>query len=180
MKRYITITPEIIVTALQSYFTQRGHTNIERVTHSHPAAQLVFETEHAARQSFGEPVPAKCEWPFDCFIQCGDSGVVLSKDGNNYRTAFWEAFPRNPDTFIRGEGATIEEAEQNCFAKYTRILACPEHEFERGTYENGGGFCKHCKMFSSKAFEPTEEWLERQASFSAKLKAKLAAEDSAI
>ena len=77
------------------------------------------------------------------------------KKGEFYTTAFFEAFP--VDTFIRGEGKTIEEAEQSCWNKYQRISSCKGHEFEKRGYTNGAGFCKHCNMFKSKAFEPWEK-----------------------
>lgn len=53
--------------------------------------------------------PCAFPWPEDCFCQAGHSGVVFTKSGH-YRTAFFEAFPKNPNTFIRGEGSTIEVA----------------------------------------------------------------------
>ncbi len=82
-----------------------------------------------ARKSWGGEYETKANWPENCFVQCGDRGLVLSKNGN-YRTAFFEACPDNipadgyPDglgTFLRGEGESIEEAEQACFIKYEKI-----------------------------------------------------------
>jgi hypothetical protein len=100
----------------------------------------------------------KCKfvWPNDCFVQCGDHGTVLSKKGS-YQTAFFEAFPSNPDTFIRGEGESIEEAEAAAWGEYRKYQACSEHEYERRGYKNGAGLCKHCNMFKSKVFEPSEK-----------------------
>ena len=98
-----------------------------------------------------------CAWPDDCVVQWGSNGIVFSrKDGNHYKTAFFEAFPHNPATFIRGEGATIAEAEASAFRKFERYQACSSHEFEKRGYRNGAGFCKHCDLFESKAFEPWE------------------------
>lgn len=107
----------------------------------------------------------KCAWPDDCMVQWGDSGVVLREadKGGSYRTAFFEAFPRNPNTFIRGEGATVGDAEASAFAKFQKYQACDGHEFERRGYTNGAGFCKHCGFFGSKAFEPIPEDPNRQA-----------------
>lgn len=85
------------------------------------------------------------EWPDDCKLQGGDMGLVFTKDGS-YETAFFEAFPRNPRTFIRGEGKTVAEAEESCWAQYQRYLACPAHEYEAQGYRNGVGICKHCGM----------------------------------
>lgn len=101
----------------------------------------------------------KFSWPEECFVQCGDKGIVLTRqeqtDGSHaYRTAFFEAFPRNPDTFIRGEGESIEEAEDDAYKQYLHFSNCLDHEYERRDYTNGAGFCIHCGMFKGKAFEP--------------------------
>lgn len=121
--------------------------------------------------------------PYECLndwgdipCQCGSNGIVLTRQTmqetfnsveatreavtgqcQHYRTAFFEAFPQNPSTFVRGEGATVEEAEQSAWEQWQAIQACPGHEFERGKYTNGAGTCKHCNMFSSEAFKPTEK-----------------------
>lgn len=95
---------------------------------------------------------ARHPWPNGCYIQGGSSGLVLARDGNHYTTAFVEAFPRNPDTFIRGEGATVADAEDAAWAKYQSYLACPGHEYEARGYTNGAGFCRHCSMFASDVF----------------------------
>lgn len=174
MKHTLTVTAELIGSAIQSYLKSFGHTSI---TTSSVDGELVYTTEHAARRSFGDPIPATCKWPHDCFIQCGDNGVVLVWDKGNYTTAFWEAFPRNLGTFLRGEGSTIEEAEKDCFAQYERILACPGHEFERRKYESGAGICKHCNLLQSKVFEPTEAWKEKEAASLARIKASLEIQD---
>jgi hypothetical protein len=104
-----------------------------------------------ARKSFGETYDCQKEWSDDCDVQCGDSGIVFSKKGN-YRTAFFEAFPKNPSCFLRGEGATIEEAEENCWNKYQKVITC-NHEMERRHRKDGYGFCKHCS-YSNMVFEP--------------------------
>jgi hypothetical protein len=89
-----------------------------------------------ARNSFDKPYDCLKDWPEDCFVQCGGDGIVFeegsleetfkSEDGllktiatvigsptekKHYRTAFFEAFPKKPSCFIRGEGTTIQEAE---------------------------------------------------------------------
>ena len=102
-----------------------------------------------ARRSIGEDYDCKYEWDFS--VQCGDSGVVFSKTGG-YRTAFFEAFPKNPSCFLRGEGATIEEAEKECWEKYQKVISC-DHEMERRDRTDGYGYCKHC-TYSSMVFEP--------------------------
>jgi len=131
-----------------------------------------------ARKSFGEPYGCKKDWPEDCFVQCGGRGIVLpaksfdkvfasdeplkvlAESASNpeaYTTAFFEAFPKSPNTFIRGEGKTIEEAEAQAWVKFEKVRECEEHEFETRGYTNGAGFCKHCNMFETDVFEPTEE-----------------------
>ncbi|MCV6548533.1 MAG: hypothetical protein OIF56_14845 [Cohaesibacter sp.] len=87
-----------------------------------------------------------CPWLEGTKTQWGSNGVVLGK--NPYRTAFFEAFP--PDaSFLRGEGKTITEAEQDAFAQYQKVTACNRnggHLLSRNrgkvTYKNGAGFCK--------------------------------------
>jgi len=93
------------------------------------------------------------EWPESCFAQCGEGGLVLSKK-ESYRTAFFEAFPRDPDTYIRGEGKSVQLAEKSAWDKWVKIRDCKDHEFERRNYTNGLGFCKHCGMSKSEAFDP--------------------------
>jgi hypothetical protein len=128
-----------------------------------------------ARMSFGKDYQCKFEWEDDCFVQCGSSGIVLGKgslqdvfdaenplkalgeaaaDNKSYVTAFFEAFPKEPQTFIRGEGESVEEAEKSAWEQYQKFKNCLEHEFERRGYDNGGGICKHCGMFKSDAFPP--------------------------
>lgn len=105
-----------------------------------------------ARKSFGDPYECVQPWDDDIFVQCGGSGVVFKKDGGSYKTAFFEAFPKTPSCFIRGEGDTIEEAEKAAWDKYQKILTC-EHEMERRNRTDGYGYCKHCS-YSSMVFTP--------------------------
>jgi hypothetical protein len=125
-----------------------------------------------ARRSFGEPYRCQQAWPDDCFVQCGGNGIVINAHSRNpeemldnvmsppegsYRTAFFEAFPtmkiverrRLDQVFIRGEGKTIEDAEEKCWQKYQTRLSCPKHEFERRGRVDGYGFCKHCRLSAS-------------------------------
>lgn len=91
------------------------------------------------------------DWPENCFVQCGDGGVVFSgKD--SYVTAFFEAFPTTPKTFIRGEGNTIQEAEENTWNKYLKILACKEHNYKR--YNGEHAICELCGLFTTNYFPP--------------------------
>lgn len=106
-----------------------------------------------AKQSFGEPHICLQDWPSDeeCFLQCGEKGVVMSKQGA-YQTAFFEAFPKKPSTFIRGQGSSIAEAEKNAWDKYQRILACDGHEYKRHGEEHG--VCTKCGLFTSHCLPP--------------------------
>jgi hypothetical protein len=92
-------------------------------------------------------------WPEDVFVQGGARGLVISRNGN-YGTAFVEAFPAG--TFLRGEGATVAEAETACWEQYQRLVACPAHPehgpFERRNYRNGAGFCIRCGAWFSHLF----------------------------
>jgi len=119
----------------------------------------------------GEPdYESKYDW--GVFCQGGSSGIVLPNKSLNkvfkgdplkelaegmaseesYTTAFFEAFPKTPSCFIRGEGNTIEEAEEECWKKYQKIINC-DHEMERRKRTDGYGYCKHC-YYSSMVFEP--------------------------
>lgn len=93
------------------------------------------------------------KWDEDCYVQSGDVGLVFDGD-TSYTTAFFEAFPQSPKTFIRGEGKSIEEAEAMAWSELQRYRECKKHEFERRGYSNGAGFCKHCGLFKSHVFEP--------------------------
>lgn len=101
------------------------------------------------------PVPARHPWPEGTFLQGGDKGVVFVSDGTSYGTAFVEAHS-GAHGFIRGEGATIADAEDDAWTKATRALECPGHEYEARHYKNGGGLCKHCGRFRSDVFTPTD------------------------
>ena len=66
----------------------------------------------------------------------------------SYRTAFFEAFPKVIDDFVRGEGSTLDEAEKDCWERYQKILNCPKHEYVPSFYKDGQGVCKHCRHFA--------------------------------
>ena len=126
---------------------------------------FVLDGDRVARQSGNSPYVCKHDWPIAVQVQCGDDGMVfpartlegvlsgqvsgvdvLSGKQEHYKTAFFEAFPRDPQTFIRGEGQSIEEAESKCWESYQRILSCPKHDFERRDRDDGYCFCKHCGL----------------------------------
>lgn len=118
-------------------------------------------------------------WPHACRVQAGQRGVVFThapvdpvadalsavveaaapesapQRADRYSTAFFEAFPSQPDAFIRGEGATVEVAEADCWARYQRILACDAHVFERRGRRDGYGYCAKCGL-GSMVFEPLD------------------------
>jgi hypothetical protein len=102
-----------------------------------------------ARRSFGEDY--ECKHPWTCFVQCGDDGVVFAGT-DSYRTAFFEAFPKDPNCFVRGEGKNVEDAEDACWKKYEAIRSC-KHDMERRNRTDGYGYCKHCS-YSTMFFEP--------------------------
>lgn len=118
-----------------------------------PRTQLGTTT---TRLSYGRYVLTR-PWPLDCMVQAGSSGlVVLRGTGDSYTTAFFEAFPLNPATFLRGEGPTVADAEDAAWVKYQKVQSCPGsrgHEFETRGYRNGAGFCIHCGMFASGVFD---------------------------
>src|SRR5690606_6235371 len=71
-----------------------------------------------------DPWRPKQPWPDDCLVQWGGSGIVVAPN-RTYRTAFFEAFPKDgAGRFIRGEGATIEDAEIAAFGKWKRQHDC--------------------------------------------------------
>ena len=120
--------------------------------------------------SFGKEYESKYEW--NCFCQGGSHGIVLPEGSINkifesdaleglvegmaseetYITAFFEAFPKNPSCFLRGEGKTIEEAEEECWKKYQKVVTC-DHEMERRDRTDGYGYCKKCS-YSHMVFQP--------------------------
>lgn len=130
-----------------------------------------------AKQSFSKDMyDCKQNWPSDTFCQCGGDGIVLTGNDSSiekaltdtnealeligtvagaktskkhYRTAFFEAFPKNPQCFLRGEGPTVADAELNAWEKYTKILNCKEHDFERKGRTDGYCYCKKCPLSGS-------------------------------
>lgn len=96
-------------------------------------------------------------WPLEVTVQGGSRGVVLGGKDGERRTAFVEVFPLEPQTFIRGEGATVAEAEESAWAQYQRVSAADhDHEYEARGYRNGAGFCRHCNLFTPSVFTPEE------------------------
>jgi hypothetical protein len=77
--------------------------------------------------------------------------VVLRQQarGGSYSTAFFEAFPREPKCFIRGEGDTVEAAEGRAYETYERYLSC-DHSFDR-LNKQGRGKCTECGLTTDDA-----------------------------
>lgn len=104
-----------------------------------------------ASKSFGGDYDCLKEWPEGTFLQCGGSGIVIGKAP--YRTAFFEAFPKDPKTFIRGEGKTIEEAEANAWDKYQNIINCETHSFNR-VGNSQTAYCNLCFLKLTNYYKP--------------------------
>jgi len=124
-------------------------------------------------------VDAQHPWPEptdeeESYLQGGGRGLVFAgKD--TYTTAFVEAFVAG--TFIRGEGSTIELAEDAAWTKYQTLVGCPAHPdhgpFERRSYTNGAGYCTQCGTWFSGVFEPMPEDPNREPSTMEKFFQKL-------
>jgi hypothetical protein len=93
-------------------------------------------------------------WPEGTGVQFGVNGIVFGAKSGPYRTAFFEVFPQDPQTFVRGEGDTPAAAEDAAWARWERIVACDGHVMERRGYRNGGGVCANCNLFVSRCFDP--------------------------
>ena len=123
----------------------------------------------ARNSSSKTPYQCKQNWEENCFCQCGGEGIVFTgkdslekafeepqktiktvlgekTDQDHYRTAFFEAFPRSPSCYLRGEGKSIEEAELNAWNKYQKILSCKTHDWNRRDRVDGYCFCTKCPL----------------------------------
>lgn len=109
-----------------------------------PEQRVIDNTDHVAVHP----------WPDGMFVQGGGHGVVFSTEHGTYRTAFVEAFPETPPTFLRGEGETLAEAEDVCWAKYVRYRDCPHGAYDRAGYRNGSGICMKCGTWINGVFDP--------------------------
>lgn len=121
----------------------------------------VIKGSQVVRSTFSPSFVSQYDWGDDCYLQCGDKGLVISsQQKKSYCTAFVEAFPKihGLGTFIRGEGANVLEAETKCWEKYQRYLACPQHEWTRTVHgtERTDGYakCLNCGL-SAKALKPS-------------------------
>lgn len=116
-----------------------------------------------ARKSYGEPYTCHFDWPENCFVQCGEKGIVGKKDGV-YTTAFFEAFPKEPNTFIRGEGVNIQEAEKDAWEQHMKHCSCPSHNYKRYFEDSEHGICINCNLFTSHVFPPVHRCVVCQKS----------------
>jgi hypothetical protein len=105
----------------------------------------LIENRRIISMSSGPDISSKYDWG-EASLQGGGRGIVLSKKGN-YRTAFVEAFPTidGYSTFIRGQGETVSDAEDSCWKKYTKMIECEGHDWERERTD-GYAKCNNCGM----------------------------------
>jgi hypothetical protein len=102
---------------------------------------------------------SRLPWPENVGLQGGSRGVVFCADGSpTYETAFVEAFCYG--TFLRGEGSTLQEADDACWSRFITLMACPsapDHgPFEARQYTNGAGYCTRCGVWFPKVLPPSD------------------------
>ncbi|MGP4027232.1 DUF4326 domain-containing protein [Actinomadura sp. 3N407] len=92
----------------------------------------------------GGPRVAAQPWPATCVLQGGENGMVFTPDGS-YETAYVEAFPASPATFLRGEGAAFPDAEADAWRRFQAFTRC-RHTTPVDTRgrRNGYGICPGC------------------------------------
>lgn len=97
-----------------------------------------------------------CAWGDDVRVQWGYCGVSINRKEQTVTPvkSFFEAFPPAPNnTFLRGEGDSVHDAEDRAFTQYEKMMACPQHEWDRRGRTDGYAYCKLCGM-SQMALEP--------------------------
>lgn len=92
--------------------------------------------------NFDKPIK---DWPKDCAAQCG--GGEIDGIGKN---CFFEVFFK--DFYVRGEGPTKIEAENDAWKKYMNYESC-DHEFKRHSDSQDKGKCTKCGLLKSGIFE---------------------------
>lgn len=132
--------------SIRGMFTDHAGLRVLRDQHRREAG--------VARQVRNTTATTSCDWPDGIFIQGGEHGIVVSPKGN-YATAFVEVSSEEAG-FIRGEGATVAEAESRAWDRYRAAVSCPGHEWESRGYRNGAGFCRHCGRFATGVFDLAE------------------------
>lgn len=109
----------------------------------------------ASHHSKNHPLPVSTEfrlsqpWPDDCRVQWGTNPIWPTED-DPVRSAFFEAFPEEGGS-IRGEGSTIEGAEEKAYKKYRQEAAC-DHPHWRRKHLDGLGICNCCGKSESRHF----------------------------
>jgi hypothetical protein len=111
-----------------------------------------------ASHHVNDPWRPRQEWLRTTTVQWGARGIVLGRPGT---TAFFEAFPKDGTAgFIRGEGETLEEAEESAYRQWFKHASCLTRDGHRwtrtrrlpggkvSTYTNGGAFCLRCGAFA--------------------------------
>lgn len=89
------------------------------------------------------------------YVQGGNGIVIGFKDPAPVRhTAFVECIPDG--AFIRGEGATVAEADERCWSKLRAYLDCPGHVWVPVRPDGPAGICSLCRTRRSDAFTPEE------------------------
>ncbi|MCC3299420.1 hypothetical protein [Arthrobacter caoxuetaonis] len=89
------------------------------------------------------------------YVQGGNGIVIGFKDPAPARhTSFVECFPDG--AFIRGEGASVAEADEQCWSKLRAYLDCPGHEWVPVRPDGPAGTCSRCQTRRSDAFTPEE------------------------
>lgn len=97
-------------------------------------------------------------WPKD---------VILKVGCDDESRIFVEVSVHDPYTVIRGEGYTVEEAEDVCWRKFEAYRGCSdgsgEHgPFERRQYADGRGFCTKCDTWMLGIFRPMTKANDRE------------------
>ncbi|MCE6958318.1 hypothetical protein LAZ40_04510 [Cereibacter sphaeroides] len=101
-----------------------------------------------------DPWRPRLAWREDDVIQWGRPlSDALDEDGQPLCPHFFEVFPRE-GSCIRGEGRTLEEAENHCHGKALAHRAC-DHAWSR-RYDSGLGLCRRCGA-TQRVFQPIVE-----------------------
>jgi hypothetical protein len=91
---------------------------------------------------------ARWDWPDDCYIHGGEQSGRVDALGRVVPRVFFEAYPRDPlPTYLRGDGSSMEEAEDEAWSLFAVYRACPHPEFEARTWRNGSGHCVRCRLW---------------------------------
>ncbi|MGK3708747.1 hypothetical protein [Arthrobacter sp. IK3] len=109
-------------------------------------------------------IPLACH-PDETFESPHDYGGIYTQGGNGIvigfkdpvparRTSFVECFPEG--AFIRGEGSSVAEADEQCWAKLRAYLDCPGHQWTPVRPDGPAGTCSNCLTRRGDAFTAGE------------------------